>query len=76
MGNKWTGAGGGMLMGGLVARQLGLSGPLAWLLPILGGVAGYRYLPKAMNHFKDPLGKGANAVPQAQQAGYQQAFTS
>lgn len=69
MGNNWTGGVGGALLGSVIANELGLDGPAGWLLPLLGGVAGYNYLPGMVNSFKDPLGQGVNAVPTSHQAG-------
>jgi hypothetical protein len=69
MGNNWTGGVGGALLGSVVANELGLDGAASWLLPLLGGVAGYNYLPGMVNSFKDPLGQGVNAVPASHQAG-------
>lgn len=69
MGNNWTGGVGGALLGSVIANELGLDGAAGWLLPLLGGVAGYNYLPGMVNSFKDPLGQGANAVPVSHQAG-------
>jgi hypothetical protein len=62
MNNKATGAIGGALLAALIANHSGMSGPMSWLLPILGGVAGYHYLPQMMNKWKDPYGAGENAI--------------
>ena len=77
MQNKWTGAIGGALLASILANQMHIGGPMGWLLPLLGGYAGYKGLPGMMNSYKDPLGYGANQVPQnlqvqnAQTFGYQ-----
>jgi hypothetical protein len=47
---------------------------MAALLPLLGGVAGYRGLPGMMNSWQDPKGMGVNAVPQIQRLGNQDRF--
>ncbi len=75
MNNKLTGGIGGMLLSSILANQLGLQGPAAWMLPLLGGVVGYSQFPKLMNQWRDPLGYGENMVPPAQQAMYQGAFS-
>jgi hypothetical protein len=62
MNNIATGAIGGALIAALIANHSGYSGPMSWLLPILGGVAGYHYLPQMMNKWKDPYGVGENAI--------------
>ena len=62
MNNRATGAIGGALLASLIANHSGYSGPLSWLIPILGGVAGYHYLPQMMNKWKDPYGVGENAI--------------
>lgn len=60
--NKWTGAlGGGMLMA-LLSRHMGLEGPAAWLLPVLGGLGGHHFFPKLMNSFKDAPGTGIHKI--------------
>jgi len=74
MSNQWTGGLGGALLGSILANELGLEGVPAWLLPLLGGVAGYNYLPDMVNNFKDPLGYGNNAVPMSHQAGNLRTF--
>ena len=61
--NNYLGAGGGALLSMLLGNQLGLTGPAAWLLPILGGAAGYHYLPKLMNMWKDKPGQGVHSIP-------------
>ena len=63
MGNQFIGAAGGALLSALLGGQLGLRGPAAWLVPLLGGAAGYHYLPKLMNMWKDAPGTGVNATP-------------
>ena len=62
MKNKYTGAAGGAMLAHLMANESGLTGPMAWLLPILGGIAGHRFFPQMMNKWKDPMGFGANSV--------------
>lgn len=69
VGNNWTGALGGALLASLIGNQLGLEGPMSWMLPLLGGVAGYKMLPGAVNSWQDPKGMGVNAVPQIQRQG-------
>jgi hypothetical protein len=69
MSNGLAGGVGGALLGSMLANEMGLEGPAAWMLPLLGGVAGYKYLPDMINGYKDPMGYGMNAVPQMQQAG-------
>lgn len=63
MKNNWSGGIGGALLGMLIANEMGMSGPMSWLLPVLGGVAGYNYFPQMMNKWKDPYGYGVNAIP-------------
>lgn len=65
--NKWTGGLGGMLLGSFIGNEMGLDGPMGMLLPLLGAGAGYHYLPKLMNKWKDPAGTGANAIHPAVQ---------
>ena len=60
--NKITGGIGGALLGGLMANEMGMSGHAAWMMPVLGGLAGYHHLPKLMDKWKDPYGYGANAI--------------
>ena len=72
MGNQFVGAAGGALLSSLLGGQLGLSGPAAWLLPLLGGAAGYHYLPKLMNMWKDAPNTGVNQLPSSVQNYYQQ----
>lgn len=60
--NKLTGSLGGALLGGLLANEMGMSGAGAWMMPVLGGLAGYHHLPNLMNKWKDPYGYGANAI--------------
>ena len=74
VGNNWTGALGGALLASTIGREMGLEGPMAALLPLLGGVAGYRGLPGLMNTWQDPKGMGANAIPQIQRSGNQNRF--
>jgi hypothetical protein len=74
MGNQWTGGAGGALLGAVIANELGLEGAGSWLLPLLGGVAGYNYLPDLVNNYKDPLGYGNNAIPTSHQAGNLRTF--
>ena len=68
-GNNWTGAVSGALLASILGREMGLSGPMSWMLPLLGGVAGYKMLPGAINSWKDPKGQGVNAIPQIQRGG-------
>lgn len=63
--NRILGMGGGALLGHLLAQQLGLQGPAAWLLPILGGMGGKSFLPHLINKWKDPYGEGVNSIPLA-----------
>lgn len=74
MGNNWTGALGGALLASIIARQMGISGPMGWLLPLLGGVAGYKFLPGMVNSWSDRPGTGVNAVPQIQRQGNAETF--
>jgi hypothetical protein len=60
--NQTTGAIGGALLSMMMAREMGLSGPAAFLAPVLGGLAGYHFLPQMMNKWKDPYGSGANQM--------------
>jgi hypothetical protein len=62
MGNQYLGAAGGALLSALLGGQMGLSGPAAWLIPLLGGAAGYHYLPKLMNMWKDQPGTGTKSI--------------
>jgi hypothetical protein len=62
MSNKTTGAIGGALLSMMMAREMGLSGPAAFLAPVLGGLAGHHFLPQMMNKWKDPYGSGANQM--------------
>lgn len=62
MKNKYTGAAGGAMLAHLLANESGLTGPMAWLLPIIGGIAGHRFFPQMMNKWKDPMGFGVNSV--------------
>jgi hypothetical protein len=63
--NNWTGGVGGLVLASLLSQQLGLQGPAAWIVPLLGGVLGYNYFPQMMNRWKDPYGFGANSVSPA-----------
>jgi hypothetical protein len=74
MSNNWAGGLGGALLASIIGREMGLQGPLSWLLPILGGVAGYKMFPGLVNSWSDPKGVGANAVPQIQRLGNAQNF--
>jgi hypothetical protein len=60
--NQTTGAIGGALLSMMMAREMGLSGPAAFLAPVLGGLAGHHFLPHLMNKWKDPYGSGANQM--------------
>jgi len=60
--NKTTGAVGGALLGSLLANEMGVSGAGAWMMPVLGGLAGYHHLPNLMDKWKDPYGYGVNAI--------------
>jgi len=62
MKNQWTGAVGGALLASMIAREHGMSGPMSWLLPILGGIAGHKFLPQMMNQWKDPHGYGVHSA--------------
>ena len=62
MSNRATGAIGGALLSMLIAREMGLTGAAGMVAPILGGIAGYNYLPEMMNKWKDPYGTGANQM--------------
>jgi uncharacterized coiled-coil protein SlyX len=62
MSNKTTGAVGGALLSMMMAREMGLTGPAAFLAPVLGGLAGHHFLPQLMNKWKDPYGSGANEM--------------
>lgn len=63
VGNQYLGAAGGALLSALMGGQMGLTGPASWLVPLLGGAAGYHYLPKLMNMWKDQPGTGTKSVP-------------
>jgi hypothetical protein len=39
---------GGLLLSMLIGNALGLEGPMAWLLPMLGGITGYNFFPDLM----------------------------
>jgi hypothetical protein len=64
MKNKWAGGVGGALLGLLIANEMQRNGMgnYGMIMPILGGVLGYNYLPGMMNRWKDPYGVGANSV--------------
>ena len=62
VGNQYLGAAGGALLSALMGGQMGLTGPASWLVPLLGGAAGYHYLPKLMNMWKDQPGAGTKKV--------------
>lgn len=62
VGNQYLGAAGGALLSALMGGQMGLTGPASWLVPLLGGAAGYHYLPKLMNMWKDQPGTGTKAI--------------
>jgi hypothetical protein len=62
MSNTTSGGIGGALLGSLIANEMGLQGPASWILPLIGGVAGYHYLPQMMNRYKDPYGAGVNQI--------------
>lgn len=74
MGNNLTGGIGGALLASIIGREMGLQGPLSWLLPVLGGVAGYKMLPGLVNSWSDPRGVGVNSVPQIQRPGNAETF--
>ena len=74
MNNNWAGGLGGALLASIIGREMGLSGPLSWLLPVLGGVAGYKMFPGLVNSWSDPKGVGVNSVPQIQRAGNAETF--
>lgn len=60
--NKYSGALGGGLFALLGANMLGLKGPMKWMLPVLGGAAGYKFFPHIMNLAKDRMGEGVNRM--------------
>jgi hypothetical protein len=62
VGNQYLGAAGGALLSALMGGQMGLTGPASWLVPLLGGAAGYHYLPKLMNMWKDQPGTGTKSI--------------
>ena len=64
MKNRWAGGVGGALLGVLIANEMQRNGMgnYGMMLPILGGVLGYNYLPGMMNRWKDPYGVGANRI--------------
>lgn len=62
MSNEMTGGIGGALIGSLLGGGMGLEGPMKWLLPALGGYAGYKYMPQLMDQWKGTPGEGTNPV--------------
>jgi hypothetical protein len=63
MSNQASGGVGGALLASLIAREMGMdSGLMGIAAPILGGIAGHKYLPEMMNKWKDPYGVGANQI--------------
>lgn len=62
--NNWAGGIGGALLGALIAGEMSRTGRgnFGILLPILGGIAGWHYLPEIMNKWKDPYGEGVNSI--------------
>jgi hypothetical protein len=61
--NQATGGVGGAILASLIAREMGMdSGVMGLAAPILGGIAGHKYLPEMMNKWKDPYGVGANQI--------------
>lgn len=61
--NQFLGGAGGAILGKLIASEAGLQGgPMGLLAPVLGGIAGYNYLPQMMNKWKDPVGVGSNKI--------------
>jgi hypothetical protein len=64
MSNRASGSIGGALLGMLIANEMGLHGPMSWLAPVLGGIAGHKYLPQMMNRWQDPYGTGVNRIPE------------
>jgi hypothetical protein len=60
--NKTSGAIGGALLAMMIAQQSGFRGAHSWILPVLGAVAGYNFMPGLMNKWKDPAGYGANSI--------------
>jgi hypothetical protein len=60
--NKASGAVGGALIGSLLANEMGMDGGAAMLMPVLGGLAGYNYMPQMMDKWKDPYGYGVNSI--------------
>jgi hypothetical protein len=72
MGNQYVGAAGGALLSAILANQLGLEGPSSWLMPLLGGAAGYHYLPKLITAWQNRnYGKPANPSGEAVSANQQ-----
>ena len=62
-GNQWVGAAGGYMLAHAIATELGVSGPAAMILALLGGAAGYKFLPSMVNQYSDPRGYGVNKTP-------------
>jgi hypothetical protein len=60
--NQLVGGAGGAILAHLVGQQLGLQGPAAAILPVLGGMAGYNYFPQMMNKQRDVYGTGLNQM--------------
>jgi hypothetical protein len=60
--NKWTGALGGMMLSSVLANKMGLRGPLGWLAPVFGAMAGRKYFPNIINSFKDAPGTGIHKL--------------
>jgi hypothetical protein len=63
MSNQATGGIGGAILASLIAREMGMdSGLMGIAAPVLGGIAGHKYLPEMMNKWKDPYGVGENQI--------------
>jgi hypothetical protein len=62
MNNQFAGGMGGWLLGSVIAQRMGLQGLPAWILPLLGAIAGKNMLPQMMNRMRDPYGYGANRI--------------
>jgi hypothetical protein len=63
MSNQATGGIGGAILASLIAREMGMdSGLMGLAAPVLGGIAGHKYLPEMMNKWKDPYGVGENQI--------------
>ena len=63
MSNQASGGVGGAILASLIAREMGMdSGLMGIAAPIMGGIAGHKYLPEMMNKWKDPYGVGANQI--------------